>query len=99
MPGVRALMEGAGDVIVESNSVMGFLRPDFYGMVIDPEVIDFKASARRYLERADGLVVVGAGGANFEGMEGIRQFGVEAPGYGSVAFREHVAKVLHNLGK
>jgi hypothetical protein len=106
MPRVRELMAGAGDVIVESNSVLGFLRPDFYGVVLDPRVADFKASALRYLERADALLVVGSGleGANWAGVsrdlvEGIPQFRVGPPGYGSVEFSEYVAEVLHKSGK
>lgn len=58
MPRLRALMaQAAGDVIVESNSVLRFLRPDVFISVLDPSVQDFKASALRYLDRADALVV------------------------------------------
>jgi hypothetical protein len=44
-------------LIVESNSLLGFLSPRLYFVVLDPAVADFKESARRYIDRADALVV------------------------------------------
>ena len=89
MPRVRRLMEEAGgDVIVESNSVLRFLQPDISLSVLDPSVKDFKASALRYLDRVDALVVpVGAvfeegwGGVSRRVIEGKRRFEFVAPGY------------------
>lgn len=43
-------------VMMESNSVLGFLDPALYLFVLDPSHQDFKASARSYLRRADALV-------------------------------------------
>ncbi|MBW4039531.1 MAG: hypothetical protein HIU91_11780 [Acidobacteria bacterium] len=57
MPGVRRLLESAENVIVESNSVLRFLKPDVLLCVLDPSIGDFKASALRYLDRADALVM------------------------------------------
>jgi hypothetical protein len=45
-------------VIVESNSLLGFVRADLYLAVLDYSVMDFKDSARRFLDRADALVLV-----------------------------------------
>ena len=42
---------------------MRFLRPDLYLAVLQPEKSDFKASALRYLDRADALFVPGGPGA------------------------------------
>ena len=55
---MRAL---AGDerVMIESNSVLDFLKPSLYLVVLDSSNPDFKASARRLLARADALVPVG----------------------------------------
>jgi hypothetical protein len=47
------------NVIIESNSVMEFVRPDLYLVVLDPAKEDFKESARRYLHRADALILRG----------------------------------------
>ena len=65
MPRVRRLIQDAeaagSDVIVESNSVLRFLRPELFLSVMDPGVEDFKPSALRYLDRADALVLSGEG--------------------------------------
>ena len=57
MPALRQRLEGARNVIVESNSVLKFLRPDLYLTVLDPATADFKNSAREFLDRADGVIV------------------------------------------
>jgi hypothetical protein len=62
MPDIRARLAGAGNVIIESNSVMKFLRPDLYISVLDFNTADFKDSAREFLDRADA-VIVHSGGA------------------------------------
>ena len=56
MPRIRREMETAENVIFESNSILQFFRPDLYLTVLDPEVRDFKVSAKRFLDRADGIV-------------------------------------------
>jgi len=55
MPVLRELMGAHENVILESNSVLGFLKPDVYVAVLDPGTVDFKESARLFLERADAL--------------------------------------------
>lgn len=57
MPELRRRLEGARNVIIESNSVMKFLRPDLYLIVLDPDTADFKDSAREFLDRADAVVL------------------------------------------
>jgi hypothetical protein len=47
-------------VIVESNSLLQFLKPSLYFAVIDPAKEDFKDSARVALDRADALVLRGS---------------------------------------
>lgn len=46
-------------VIVESNSLMHFLKPSLFFAVIDPQKDDFKESAREALDRAQALVLRG----------------------------------------
>jgi len=61
----QTLRENAGDpttVIVESNSLMQFVKPSLYLAVVDPVREDFKDSARAALDRADVLVLRGAVG-------------------------------------
>ncbi len=50
-------------LIVESNSLLQFVKPSLYFSVIDPAKDDFKDSARVALDRADALVLRGASGA------------------------------------
>src|SRR5438445_4287096 len=57
MPDIRARLAGAQNVIIESNSVMKFLRPDLYLPVLDFQTADFKDSAREFLDRADAVIV------------------------------------------
>lgn len=57
MPRLRQRLEGAGNVIMESNSVLKFLRPDLYLTVLDPATADFKNSAREFLDRADAVIL------------------------------------------
>ena len=57
MPRLRALIADAENVIIESNSVLRFLRPDIFISVLDPSIADFKPSALRYLDRADAVVM------------------------------------------
>lgn len=57
MPRLREQLAAAQNVIIESNSVMRFLRPDLYLVVLDPATQDFKDSAREYLDRADAVLL------------------------------------------
>ena len=63
MPTLRHRLEGARNVIIESNSVLKFLRPDLYLTVLDPATADFKNSAREFLDRADAVILHQAPGA------------------------------------
>jgi hypothetical protein len=44
-------------LIVESNSLLQFLKPSLYFAVVDPAKEDFKDSARAALDRADAIVL------------------------------------------
>lgn len=57
MPRLRKELASAENAILESNSVMRFLRPDLYLTVLDAANPDFKASAREYLDRADAVIL------------------------------------------
>jgi len=57
MPTLRRRLEGARNVIIESNSVLKFLRPDLYLTVLDPSTADFKNSAREFLDRASAVIL------------------------------------------
>jgi hypothetical protein len=57
MPRVRQILSTAQNVIIESNSVLRFLKPDLYLTVLDPATADFKASAQEFLDRADAALL------------------------------------------
>lgn len=68
LPLLRAALEqaratgfaAAPPVILESNSLLQFLKPSLYFAVVDPAKEDFKDSARAALDRADALVLRGS---------------------------------------
>lgn len=57
MPRIRQELAASENAVLESNSVLDFLDPDLYLTVLDPAVPDFKDSARRFLPRADALLL------------------------------------------
>jgi hypothetical protein len=57
MPALRGRLAGSRNVMVESNSVLKFLRPDLYLTVLDPGTEDFKNSAREFLDRAGAVIL------------------------------------------
>lgn len=57
MPRVRQELASAQNAILESNSVMRFLRPDLYLTVLDAATADFKTSAQQFLDRADAVIL------------------------------------------
>jgi len=57
MPRLRLELAAAENAILESNSVMRFVRPDLYITVLDAATVDFKASAQEFLDRADVVIL------------------------------------------
>ncbi len=57
MPRVRKELASAENTIIESNSVMRFLRPDLYLTILDTATADFKTSAQEFLDRADAVIL------------------------------------------
>jgi len=47
-------------LILESNSLLQFVKPSLYFAVVDPQKEDFKDSARAALDRADALILRGS---------------------------------------
>ena len=103
MPRLRKEIAAAENVILESNSILGFLRPDLYLSVLDPATADFKDSARLFLDRADALLVRAGSeelvpqlrGVSPRLAEGIPRFSITPPEYMSdavIAFvQEHLS--------
>src|ERR1700748_2683771 len=103
MPRLRKEIEAAENVILESNSIMGFLRPDLYLSVLDQAKADFKDSARLFLDRADALLVhAGAEdlmphwrGVSPRLTQGIPRFPIAPPEYVSDAVIALIQDRLH----
>ena len=57
MPSVRQKLAESKNAILESNSILKFVRPDLYLTVLDPSTADFKKSAQEYLDLADAAIV------------------------------------------
>jgi hypothetical protein len=57
IPTVRRKLADAGNVILESNSILKFLHPNLYLSVLDPATADFKRSAQEFLDRADAVIL------------------------------------------
>lgn len=89
MPRLRSIIAGSENVIIESNSILRFLRPDFYASVLDPSAADFKPSALRYLDRSNALLLTGpVAEASWKGISAslirsIPQLPISPPDYAS----------------
>jgi hypothetical protein len=89
MPRLRRELDAAENAILESNSILGFLRPDLYLSVLDHATADFKESARLYLDRADALLMNGGSehlvprwrGVSARLVEGVPRFAIAPPEY------------------
>lgn len=99
MPRVRKELSLAKNAILESNSIVRFLKPDLYLTVLDPAIRDFKPSAQYFLDRADAVLWSGTQSAPAETlwpnawMQLVRskpQFFLQMPGYTSDALTEFV---------
>jgi hypothetical protein len=57
MPRIRKIIASTEYAIIESNSILRFLKPDLYLTVLDPRTADFKASAKTFLDQADAVLL------------------------------------------
>ena len=101
MPRIRKELAAAENAVIESNSILRFLRPDVYLSVLDPGTADFKDSARRYLDRADAVLVAksAAGRTEWKGVSrslvaGIPVLKMEPPEYVTPAVVDFLAARL-----
>ena len=63
LPAVRSILAESENVIAESNSLLQFVKPDLYLVVLDFAANDFKATSLQYVDRADALIVIDRGEA------------------------------------
>lgn len=106
MPALRKRLEQSPHVIVESNSVLKFLRPDLYLTVLDSGREDFKTSAREFLDRANAVILhgnlkVGSAwqGVSLKPVAGRPVFRIEPPPYVTPEIAEFVRHFLLSAEK
>jgi hypothetical protein len=99
VPAIRRHLAEAENALLESNSIVQFIRPDLYLTVLDPEVEDFKISAQALLDRADALILHRRKGARGNGgFHRLRldrpMFSIEPPPYLTKEIIDFVASHL-----
>jgi hypothetical protein len=57
VPTIRRRLAESENVILESNSILKFVRPDLYLTVLDPATADFKRSSQEFLDQADAVIL------------------------------------------
>jgi hypothetical protein len=97
LPAIREIRAASQNLIIESNSIVEFLAPDLYLVVLDFAQADFKASSRRFLERADACVTIARkseepawNGVARRDWEGKPRFVVRPPEYATAALSAFV---------
>lgn len=71
MPHLLDEIAAAQNTIFESNSLLEFLHPDLFLMVLDRAIGDFKKSALRFMDRADALLVRASSAALASAWKGV----------------------------
>ena len=104
MPRLRHELADAENAILESNSVLRFLRPDLYITVLDAATADFKASAQEFLDRADAVVLregidqVSWANVSLKPVAGKPMFHIRLPQYVTQELVEFVRGRIHHRG-
>jgi hypothetical protein len=102
MPRVRNLLADSSNAILESNSILKFLRPDIYLTVLDPANADFKKSAQEFMDQADAVILHDSNGAkawqgvSLKPVAGLPIFRIHPPDY---LTPEVIEFVRNKLGK
>ena len=68
LPAIRELIAAAPHVLFESNSLMQFLHPDLYIVVVNFSLVDMKDSTRLFVDRADAFVRTGGDAPQWPGV-------------------------------
>jgi hypothetical protein len=103
MPRIRQILAGAENAIIESNSILRFLKPDLYLTVLDPQNADFKASAQTFLDRADAILLHSVGNStepawqrvSLKPVIGRPMFAIHPPNYLAPEIVEYVRNRLN----
>jgi hypothetical protein len=58
LPALRDILQSSRNTILESNSIIEFIRPDLFLVVLDFAVSDFKESTRKFAGEANAFVLL-----------------------------------------
>jgi hypothetical protein len=104
LPTIRRRLAAAENAILESNSILKFIRPDLYISVLDPATEDFKTSAQEFLDRADAVILHHERnnrprwhGISLKPVDGRPQFNIYPPNYVTREIVEFVESRLKAL--
>ena len=102
MPAIRRKLAGSENAIIESNSILKFIRPDVYLTVLDPATEDFKPSAQEFLDRADAVILHRRDGSRWSGISlkpiaGRPVFHIQPPEYVNREIADFVKARLQKL--
>jgi hypothetical protein len=105
LPAIREVLAASQNLIIESNSIMQFLAPELYLVVLDFTKEDFKPSSLQFLDRADAVVVIDRGiqAPSWKGVqrglwESKPRFLVRPPQYATAALAAFVNRRLAAAG-
>jgi hypothetical protein len=105
MPQIRQQLAVAANAILESNTILRFLRPDLYITVLDASTEDFKLSAQQFLDRADAIVLHNHKGpvawknVSFTNVADKPIFRIQPPHYVTAELASFVREKLQGKGR
>jgi hypothetical protein len=98
MPAIQRRLDATENAILESNSILKFIKPYLYLSVLDPSNEDFKNSAQQFLGQADAIILHRTGeltlpwpGISLESIPDRPVFTVDPPHYVSDEIVKFVA--------
>jgi hypothetical protein len=103
IPALRRIWESTTNTIVESNSLLQFVKPDVYLSVLNFGFDDFKESSLRHLDRADAIVAISDGPPVWRGVSeslwrSKRVYRVAPPDYDNADMVEWIASLTGRRG-
>jgi hypothetical protein len=100
LPTIRRKLSESENAILESNSILKFVKPDLYLTVLDPATADFKRTAQEFLDRADAVILHETNrehawsGVSLKPVAGRPMFQVHPPQYITAEVAEFVRRRL-----
>ena len=84
LPALQEILKGSENAIVESNSVLEFVKPELYLVVLDFSVSDVKESSLRFVHRADAFIAIERGASGAPWKTAIARWLAEKPNFAAI---------------